>query len=534
MIRLLLPILLLANLAIADSATPAPPPTRMLSSGEPVTISKFSFEGNTVFDHEQLAEIPSSFLDRPIAVEDIETLRLAISRAYVEAGYINSGAAIDDQDCGSGVLTVRIVEGALTEVKVDGLSRLRPRFIASRLHHAAGTPLNLATLQNGLRLLKQDPNIRRVNAELKPGLSPGESYLALTAAEAEPWRLSLSASNRRPASVGAEILELNAAHMSLTGNGDPISLNYGLSDGAFDRLTVEPLNVSFAYTYPITGADTRLTLGASRGDQAILEEPFSNLDIESRIESYSLGIRHPLLRTPQRELALSLTGEHTRSETFLLGKGFSLSPGANDGVTRVTALRLAAEYSDRSAAQAFAARSTFSQGIDLFNSSDSRTDDQNGRFTSFRLQGNWRRALNDRGRQLAVRMSSQWTSEPLLSLEQFSVGGVNTVRGYRPNQVVRGRGTTASLELHWPLLFAKGQRPILTLVPFLDYGVAQSASSGGTNSIDIGSAGFGLIAQPHPRLNCQLFWGQAFRNFETNEHDLQDDGIHFLVTFTAF
>jgi hemolysin activation/secretion protein len=525
----ILALLLLANLALADSAR-----EHLLSSGEPVTISEFAFAGNTVLSHEQLAEIASPFCDRPIAIEDIEALRLAITHAYVEAGYINSGAAIDDQDCGPGILTVRIIEGSLTEVKVDGLERLRPRYITSRLQQAAGRPLNLLSLQNGLRLLNRDPNIARVNAELKPGLRPGESYLVLKAAETKPWRLGLTASNSRPASVGAESLEISAGHRNLTGNGDPISLSYGISDGAFDRLTLEPINLAFAYSLPVSGADTRLTLGAHRGDQGILEEPFSDLDIESRLESYSIGMRHPLLRTPQRELAISLTGEHTRSETFLQGRGFSFSPGAEDGVTRVTALRLALEYQQRGPSQAFALRSDLNHGIDAFKASDSRTDPQNARFTSMRLQGDYRRALNDRHRVLAVRGSGQWSSEPLLSLEQFSLGGMQTVRGYRPNQLVRDRGFSASIEIHWPLLFGKDERPTLTLVPFLDYGLAQSANNGGGGSIDIGSAGLGIVARPHPSLHCQLYWGQAFRNFDTNEHHLQDDGIHFQLRYDAF
>ena len=59
----------------------------------------------------------------------------------------------------------------------------------------------------------------------------------------------------------------------------------------------------------------------------------------------------------------------------------------------------------------------------------------------------------------------------LPTLEQFAVGGVDSVRGYQENQLVRDQGLTASLELRVPVL-RKQERDVLEAVPFFDVGYA--------------------------------------------------------------
>jgi hemolysin activation/secretion protein len=57
------------------------------------------------------------------------------------------------------------------------------------------------------------------------------------------------------------------------------------------------------------------------------------------------------------------------------------------------------------------------------------------------VQGEWK---------LALRADGQWTSEPLISNEQFGVGGVNGVRGYREGEVFGDMGWRITSELKTP------------------------------------------------------------------------------------
>jgi hypothetical protein len=49
-----------------------------------------------------------------------------------------------------------------------------------------------------------------------------------------------------------------------------------------------------------------------------------------------------------------------------------------------------------------------------------------------------------------VRADGQWTSEPLLSVERFGEGGINSVRGYQEGQVFGDNGWHVSLEQQTP------------------------------------------------------------------------------------
>ncbi len=50
----------------------------------------------------------------------------------------------------------------------------------------------------------------------------------------------------------------------------------------------------------------------------------------------------------------------------------------------------------------------------------------------------------------------------------------------------------------------------------------------------VSSAGLGLRWDPHAKIRSGLYWGFAFRNVNTSEQGLQDDGIHFSMDVGLF
>src|SRR5690606_19851492 len=111
----------------------------------------------------------------------------------------------------------------------------------------------------------------------------------------------------------------------------------------------------------------------------------------------------------------------------------------------------------------------------------------------------------------------QFSQDPLMSLEKLAIGGVNTVRGYPENLMVRDNGIAASIELHFPLPGWRegGSAQNLTFVPFIDYGRSwddvDTDPGSPTRNTDkansIMSAGLGLGWQPVRGLDFQLFRG---------------------------
>ena len=509
----------------------------------------------------------ADYLNRPLTADDVEDVRLALTRLYVDAGYINSGAVLPDQDVvGGGVLRFDIVEGRLTDVRLSGDVRLRRGYVVSRVRRGAGRPLNVLRLRNQLEVLRQNPNVARVVAELRPGDAPGEAYLEMEIVESNPFQLGVQVGNRRSPSVGAEQVEVLASHRNLTGNSDVLSLRYGVNTGGFDEWEFAELDdFSVDYTVPITAADTTLSLGYTRTDSLVVEEPFDELDITSESNSAVVALRHPFYRSADVEFAMFAALAYRDNRTELLGRPFSFSPGAEDGETVVAPLRFGQEFTARSQAEALAVRSTFSVGTGMFNATlhgDGDTPD--GHYFAWLGQAQYVRRVNLRpGRlgdffrvdgataydpladgQLVLRASAQAAADPLPALEQFALGGVDTVRGYRENQVVRDGGVAASLELRVPLLATTGGRRVLDLVPFVDLGYATNVgdddagdggSQAGRGSEFLSSVGAGLLFNPSRHVSAQVFYGYALnRDVNRESDDLQDAGIHFNVLVLAF
>jgi hemolysin activation/secretion protein len=510
-----------SHLWAQETTAPTPPPS------DKILISNFRFQGNTKFSDAELAAELAPYRNQPLTSTDLEAARQKLTQKYIQAGYINSGALLASQTVTNQELTFTIVEGHLSEINVEGTKWLRRSYLRNRLALRAGPPLNVGQLQEAVRLLKENPNIEQINAELKPGGLPGEARLDVAVKEALPFHLGLQFRNDRPPSVGAEVLEVLASDTDVTGNSDVLDVRYGIAERTKNSADFTGLdNIGGAYLIPITRFDTTLQVYYNRNNYGVIEEPFDTLDMTSKSSTYGIALRQPIYRTWQREIALGLVGERRSTETFLDGEPFTFSPGAVDGETVVSALRFYQEWIERRANAVLALRSTFSLGLDVLDATDDGSN-RDGQFFSWIGQGQYLQRLGKTAHQFLASAWVQWANDPLLSPEQVGIGGAHTVRGYRENQIVRDMAVIGSLEVQLALVTGKAGEPILQLCPFFDYGIGWNAETTPPHS-DLMSAGLGVIYHPCKHFDGRVYWGYGFRQTDTND-DLQDYGIHFAL-----
>lgn len=501
--------------------------------GLQVLVREIRIEGNTVFTVAELEQITAPYTQRMVNAEDLEALRLALTRQYIDRGYINSGAIIPDQTIRNGVLTIRIIEGQLNRIDITGNRWFRTNYLRRRLSLAPQQPLNLPSLQERLQFLQQDERIARLQAELRPGIQRGESVLDVQVTENSPFYGELAFNNYQSPTVGAESGIITLAHRNVTGHGDILSVTYGRSEG-------NEIQIDANYTLPLTVNDTTLRLQYRRNDFLVIEEPFGNLDVDSMSEVFGVTIRHPLYRTLRQELSIALIAERLHNETFLLGEPFSFSLGAEDGESTVTAFRLEMEWTDRTPQQILAARSRFSIGVGVLGATvhDTRAI-PDSEFFAWLGQFQWARRLTKWDIQVIGRVDVQLSTDPLLPLEQLAVGGRFSVRGYRENQLVRDNGVIASLEVRLPVIRNRAWADYVQLVPFVDIGSAWNTQLPTPDPRTILSLGVGLrwaltLATPlRWQPVFEMYWGYPLKDVETAGGDLQDLGLHFqLVLMT--
>jgi len=502
-----------------------------LSKTQKIYIKEFSFEGNTVISEKELQDICRPYINKELYIEDLDEIRNKLTLYYIEKGYINSGVIIPDQQVSDGRILLKVIEGRLDTIQVNNSGRLRKGYIISRLKTPGNSPLNINDLQEKVYLLHMDPRIKKLNASLLPGLKPGEAILKADIEEDRPYGAEISFSNNQSPSVGGYRGDLSVYHNNLSGWGDVLSFRYGLTEGLDDYY--------ISYELPHFFVKPSLRLWYEKSNSTVVEFPFKELDIDSETDTLGLYFGYPLIKTPSKELVLSLAGELRENKNFLLGSGFSFSEGSQEGESRITVLRFAQDWVERSQNQVFALRSSFNFGIGAFDATINE-EGPDGRFFSWLGQLQWARrigkVMNNSYNQFIFKTDLQLTPDQLLSMEKFSIGGGTSVRGYRKNLLVRDNGLLTSLELRVPVwqlkipkISTEKSDGILFLCPFYDIGFSWDSKVSTPDPIYISSAGLGLRWDPTDKLHTELYWGYAFRNAEHLDYDIQDDGIHFLI-----
>ena len=509
---------------ILQVPTPAPVAAPRAGTTPRAFARAIRITGNTVFSDEELGKITAPYVGREVTDEDLAALRQALTLKYVKAGYINSGAVMPDQKVVDGVIEYHIVEGTLVEVTVTGTKRLRPDYVSDRLALGAGPPLNVVALQNQLQILLQGPFIKRINAELSPGDQPGEARLRAQVEEGPRGSLAVTVDNDLSPALGDARAVLNGQLYSPTGRGDILSGAIEYAQG-YKKLSAD-------YGIPLNAGDTTLNVFAEWTSANVIEDPLSALDIQSQASTLGVRLNYPLFRTTRQQLNLAVGFDLRRSETELLGSGFAFTTGVEpDGQSKVSVLRFIQDYVARDRSQVIAARSTFSWGIDAFDSTNEGDDVPNGEFVAWLGQFQYARRLGKSDTQILFRFDGQLSSQPLLPLEQFSVGGLRSVRGYRRNQLVRDRGYATSLELRVPVLRHEDGAPLLQLAPFVDVGGAWYKDRDTESPQSIRSAGLGLHFDPHRQIHAELYWAHAFDDgrIVNPSESLQDQGWHLVI-----
>ncbi|MFZ4858967.1 MAG: ShlB/FhaC/HecB family hemolysin secretion/activation protein [Desulfuromonadaceae bacterium] len=504
------------------SPSDALPQPDMLSLRSKIHVKKFKFTGNTVFSSDELSKLAFPYENREIVFEELEKLRQELSLHYANKGYVNSGILIPDQKVDDGTITLTVIEGTLNRIDVHGLKHFRTEYITIRLEKASEQPVNIGRLQEALQLLQQDARIKRINAEFKPGMKLGEGVLDVAIEEERPYLLALTFNNNAPPSTGSYRGEVNVAHQNLFGFGDILSAGFGITEGANDY--------NASYLIPLNSRDTSLELYSRKDDNTVTESQFSGLDIKSESDSYGLRVKHPIFKTPNKELALSLAAEARKSKTFLLGRRFSFSAGAVDGESKECVLRFSQEWLDRTPSTVMAFHSTFSVGIDAL-AATVHASEADGRFFSWLGQLLLIKKLGETDAQLVFRTDVQLANDSLLSLEKFSVGGMNSVRGYRKDLLVRDNGLNSSAEVRFPVLDEEKGFGLLQIVPFFDFGWAWDNKTETPDPKTIYSTGLGLKWEFIKKVYVDVFYGYGLKTIKDKGNDLQDQGVHFQLTW---
>lgn len=490
---------------------------------EKIFIEKFWIIGNKALKTEELLEILAPFQNKNISRPDLLSIASLITKFYSQKGYFSSFASIPLQSFQEGVVIIEIVEGYLEKIEVEVDGSLSPDYVRARLEkRLANKPANQNEIDDALKLLIIDPFIEDLIAmELNPGSRSELIVLSLKVKAAPAVQVIVGTDNTRSVFVGENNRRIVLGLRNILVSGNECQAGYTNTDGsnAIDFLCRTTLNSNNA----------RLTFAYGKNSNEIIANAFAPVNPETDFEYGAINFSHPVIESSAQELTLGISANRLKSKSTVLGRPFPLSRGADaNGETKISALEFWQKYTQRNPKDKLSVISQIRLGLGAFNANTS-SQSLDSRFLLWRVGTEYIRKL-DETNNLVLGGFLQLSSEPLPGLEQISIGGPTTVRGYRQSVIATDNGFLGSIELR-TTIWKINENIRFQLTPFMDFGTGWNNSDKDFEQQFLLSLGLGIRLVRDRRFEVRAGYGFPLIKIEDNNitNSFQERGWFFLL-----
>ena len=400
-------------------------------------LSAVVIEGATAIDRADLAPLYEEFLAESIASDEAALIAERITQAYREAGYVLSRAVVPPQQVRGGILRIRVIEGYISRVEFNGAEGQKLDVYAERLSRVR--PVTLAALERYVLLIDdlngldvQDSAVSRLDAE--------GAYLLTLTVEYDAVDAYMYSDNRGTPEVGRLQTWASVGANSILGRGERLQLGVFTVPDDPDELKYGEVQ----YHQPVGGEGTQLstTVSGSRidagGDLAAQNTESSSARVVARLT-------HPIMRRRDHSLWAAATFDVLNVEEDRFGR--------SNFDDRLRVLRARMTYRRRHHQGTTSLTLEASQGLDVLNASEEGSSrlsrfDGESTFTKVHVRLQRTQGLGPKsGLQIAA--TGQKSADPLLSAEEFALGGSQFGRAFDFFELSGEDGVAGSLELRF-------------------------------------------------------------------------------------
>lgn len=454
------------------------------AEGPRALIRTFRITGNQVISTKTLEALVRPEEGKALTLEEMRALAARISDYYAQQGYLLARAYLPPQDIRQETLEIAVLEGDVGEVDVTGNEYYTKEAILSALgRFRRRGVIHEGLLETAINELNDYPGLN-VRASLKPGEQRGKTDVILTAQERPRFTFAADVDNYGSKYSGIWRFGTELSYGGITGLGDKLTLR-GI--GSDERLGY----FRGSYLTPVGGYGTKLGLSYTQSENTVGEE-FASLNAVGFLQAGSLDITQTVFRTSAANLQLFGGVDIKSVENDVLG----LRSGQDD--LRVFRLGFSGDYRDR-----FLGRSyygfTWHQGVPWFggneqNDPGATRNDNPGSYSKWTFDLARIQSLLYGGAYVVLRGFAQLSSQNLQSVEQYSIGGYYTVRGYPLAERGGDQGYALSAEVVAPVPYLQ---EYLQAAAFVDHGGVFPVSPnkrGGEKEHFLSGIGLGLRA----------------------------------------
>ncbi|MFL6762250.1 MAG: ShlB/FhaC/HecB family hemolysin secretion/activation protein [Sphingomicrobium sp.] len=475
------------------------------------TLGAVNIDGATVFSQQELSSTFEAYLATEVDQAKLAQMAQAITARYRQTGYLLSYAMVPQQNVDAGMVRLAVVEGRIDKVSVQGAGSAHAAIEAIAAPLLNGQPVRGASLERTIGLIRDFPGVTVGDIALMRSDAGGGRYTLKISVVPDRFRAFTYADNRGTGSIGHSRVYNSFSLSSLAIQGDELRVDLFAMPGRHSHY----LYGQALAALPIGRSGMKFQLSASRGDQYLRADERFNGQSDNAMAQLS----YPFLRSR----ALTLMGKTSLTDWRSVGK----LAGARRLRDRLRVARLGLEVSNEGLTH-FQGELLLSRGLGFGGMTQvgdplASRPDASGRFTKLTASAQVSRQVSDRITLRGTAMA-QYSDQPLLSAEEFSLGGNRLGRAYRFNARTGDRGAGAGIEVGYRLGKSDSQTGA-ELFGFADGGVAVDLRSAispsqkrSLGSVGVGTrfsiagmsaaveAGFPLGGNRHsPRLFASLF-----------------------------
>lgn len=451
-------------------------------------VWEYRVQGNTLLIKQVIERVLYPLLGSDKTAQDVEAARQALARAYSDAGYGTVLVVVPEQEVANGVVKLQVIEGQVEHTYVTGARYFSPVRIRDKLPALADNQvLLLPSLQSQLGALNAVSQDRAVTPVLRPGRTPGTVDVELKVRDRLPLHGSLGINNRYTLNTTHQRLEASLSYNNLWQREHSLSLQYQTAPEDAAEVKV------YAGTYVWRPEDGQgvMALYGVRSDSNVAT--VGALSVIGKGDIVGLRAIYPFADGGQR---VTLGADYKDFKDSIL-------QGADSFITPIKYLQFSAQYnvSRRSTGvtNASLAANWGLRGV-VNDQAEFAAKRYNARANYFYAKAElehqrplWKEAW------LRADLKGQWSESPLISNEQFSAGGVESVRGYVESERLGDTAAQINLELHSPTWITPGNRGVQDLHAMLFADAAQlnvkDALPKQESRYNLSGAGVGLHAQ---------------------------------------
>lgn len=469
----------LAGLMIVDAHANGPKARAKTGAGVNTALAGPTAQGPG------LRSILQRHLGEPLSYKVIGAIETEITKYYRDNGRSLVQVTVPPQEVTSGVLQVNVNTFVLQETAVDGAKGGAQGYVASQIRVRPGQEVNTATLLEDVNWLNLNP-FRHVSVVFEPGSLPDSTKLTLQVQSGRPWSGYLGASNSGTEDTGKGRIFTGFNMSALPWQDHQLSYQLNLAPDTLGRADLWNtgrdkgyLSHALSYFVPVTfsnGLRMKATFGLSHISSYSV--PVGPITSSTTTNGFTAELAFPLPRKPGTwtfvpELFVGFAA-NTYDRTQYLGGVIDIGHESTDLQHLQLGLRSALN------GQIFG-KSTHGNVEASLTGGRSQTDGAADKSFAYFKASMAQEVAIDKDRALALRFGLQYSPDELHALEQLSLGGDATVRGYPSNAVPTQSGAWFSIEYRAapysvPIGKALGQfRPHV----FADFGLADKVTVGG-------------------------------------------------------